>query len=64
MEKVKEVEYGLFLPENRTIEIEQFLLKLLRMGIWSRRRMMEGVNLTKAHCKHIYKCYSKKSLYN
>jgi hypothetical protein len=53
--------YSLFLPENRTIEIEQFLLKLLRMGIWSRRRMMERVSLTKVCCKHIYECYSKKN---
>jgi hypothetical protein len=47
--------YFLFFLVNRTIETEQFSLKLLRMGVWIMRRMMEGINLTKAHYKHIYK---------
>jgi hypothetical protein len=60
MERVKEVEYG-WCIFYRTIEVEQFLLKLWRMGVWSRKRMMERVNLTKVHCKPICKCYSKNS---
>jgi trehalose utilization protein len=61
VERVKrenELMYFVYVYENRTMKpIED----VLRRG-GECKRMVEGMNLIKIHCKHICKCYNE-SLY-
>jgi hypothetical protein len=54
------VEVFVFIFENRTNSVEI----VLRSGKERRGRRMEGVNLIKIYCKHIYKCHNVSPLYN
>jgi hypothetical protein len=59
MEGGKEGKYGwmyfTYLYENRTMKSPKLFLK---------GRMVEGVNLIKVHCKHLYKCHNETPMYN
>jgi hypothetical protein len=61
MEMVKEGEYGQYLYESRTMKPVGIILSCGGGGL---RRIMVGVNLTKVHCKHIWKCHSEIPLCN
>jgi hypothetical protein len=46
--------YFIFICENKTMKPVEMVLR----GKEEWERMMEGVNLIKVYCKHIYRCHN------
>jgi hypothetical protein len=47
--------YFLHIYENGTLKLVEVILR--RRG--GRRRIMEGINQTRVHCVHIWKCHKE-----
>jgi hypothetical protein len=53
--------YFVYMYENRTMKT---YWNCSKKGEGRQERIMEGVNLTKIHCKHICKCHNETPVYN
>jgi hypothetical protein len=54
--------YFVYMNENRSMKPVEIILR--RWGAEGGGRMMEGINLIKKHCNHIYKCHNEPSCTN